>query len=206
MRRPPGPVPAGLGPEEATSGPVPEPVNEPVPDAASVPSPGPTHEPFSEPVTDSATGLVVSEPTPPDIAERLASALTRLVDGLLSSYPERAADFIGQVDDLASGLARAVSGLLGDGDEAPSPVNDPFIPPAAPAPATPVPSGKSSPAGGSSFGGSGSSGGASEGLHKEFGVLVPFLVPLMQGGKLSWPSREPLKPNSALLPAAERPS
>jgi hypothetical protein len=52
--------------------------------------------------------------------------------------------------------------------------------------------------------GTGSSG-AGEDFLEEFGVLAASSCALMQGGELSWPSREPLGLGSALRMAVERP-
>ena len=141
--------------------------------------------------------------------------LTRLIDGLTEPYSRQAAVLFEQVGglleeaaDLASGLMRSVGGLLGGllGERAPNPGNNPLTPPAAPVPAAPAPPAPvgPSPSGGSFVSGTGSSG-TGEDFLKEFGVLAASSCVLMQGGELSWPSREPLGLGSAMRMAVERP-
>jgi hypothetical protein len=170
-----------------------------------------SHEPapvqFSEQfVTDAAAGSVTPEPKPPrDAAERIASGLARVVEGVLNTLPERADELAGWVDELVGGLARAVGGMLGP--EAPSPLVPPEAPaPAAPPPAVPIPVGQSSGAGGYIPGGSVFSfDGASGKLLQQIGVLDVLSMPLLHDAERPSTSRELLTPNSAPRPPNDRP-
>ncbi|HEX2264962.1 MAG TPA: hypothetical protein VHH14_01640, partial [Solirubrobacterales bacterium] len=87
------------------------------------------------------------------------------------------------------------------------PADSPVAPPAAPLPETPslplpIAPGGAAAASASLLGASGSPSGDPQ---LPFAVLVLFSVALLQGGKLVCRQREPLRPASALRPAAERP-
>jgi hypothetical protein len=128
----------------------------------------------------------------------------------LGSFPDHIATLGARASDLVGGVTRAVSGAVGwllEGGR-PSPVDDPLIPPAAPAappPPVPIPVGQSYLAGGSFSGESVSSGGKSEKLIHQFAVLDVLSLPLLQGSERPWTWREPLRPNSAPRPPNERP-
>jgi len=142
--------------------------------------------------------------------------LTRMVGGALSAllggrglafYSERATSLIERANELVGELAQAVGGLL-DREGTPNPVNEPVSAPSVPVPAAPAPTapafpGGTSPLTGPSLSNSLTSSGYDFGLS--FCVLASFTIVLLQGGKFSWARRQPLKPNSALRLAVERP-
>jgi hypothetical protein len=144
---------------------------------------------------------------PPDLATNnpLAQPVAFLYERTTELF-RGGGELVGQVVRAAQ---EALSGGLANqqqtGGEPVAP-GEPSTPPAAPLPAVPplAPGGGSAPVGyASSFlGASGSSSGAFELL---FAVLILFSVTLLQGGKLSWLRREPLRPSSALRLAVERP-
>jgi hypothetical protein len=136
----------------------------------------------------------------------LAAGLLQLVDGILGGEGEAPSLTIAPhvraaLESVAGELTRLLEGLLG-GTSSPVPVeNTPNAPAAPPAPSPVIPGAPSYA--GTSFGGaSGSSGGAFFVLL--LGVSAMFSL-LLRDGKFSWPSRELLKPSSALRPSLERP-
>jgi hypothetical protein len=206
-------TPRGSDPEAASSEQVPEPIAEPVQMALTSKlsnewTPGESSE---QPVPAAVPETAIPQSSPPDdVMERLASGFAREVDKLRGSFPDQIATLGKRASDLVAGLTRAVSGAVGWLLEGgiPSPVDDPLIPPAAPAappPPVPIPVGQSYLAGGSFSGESVSSGGRSEKLIQQFAVLDVLSLPLMQGSERPWTWREPLRPNSAPRPPNERP-
>jgi hypothetical protein len=178
------------------------PEGDPVAGGAAAVAPGSTDELSSEPVAGLAEG-VASDETPDPAVESLTAGLVRLVDDVISTYLSRVAD-------VAGGLVRMVSWLLGDGGEVPSPAKVPHIPPAAPVPGipppvVPIPTGGSPVGGGSFSNGLTSSGGTSGFPVEKYGAWHILSTPLLQGCKLFWPSHQLLRPSSAQQSAIERP-
>ncbi len=138
--------------------------------------------------------------------------LLAFYSGQTTGLIEQANVLVGELAQAVGELAQAVGGLLGR-EGAPNPINEPISSPAAPTPAAPTPAapapvapafpGGSSPLTGSSLSNSLTSSGYDFGLS--FCVLASFTIVLLQGGKFSWARRQPLKPNSALRLAVERP-
>lgn len=165
----------------------------------------------SEPTVVPMPGLAEIEPpqTGTRMSRRegspsLAVGLLAATAGFLGADPQRAADLIGQLDDLAAGVVRAagkaLGGLAGDG-EADDPVPAPPVPafPPAPAPA-PAPA----PVCGSSGGSPHCNGQGDHVLLLAVLAAIPASSPL--SGALRRRFRDGLlKPNSSLLPVAERP-
>lgn len=137
-------------------------------------------------------------------SEGLAVELLAATAGFLGADPQRAAGLIGQFDDLAAGVMRTAGEVLGwlagDGD-ASDPVSGPPIPafPLAPAP-VPAPAPVCSSSGNSSYCNG-------EGDHVLLlAVLAAILISSPLSDALCRRSRDGLlKPNSSLMPAAERP-
>ena len=172
-----------------------------------------------QPVPDAAvSGTVVEHPKhhsapPENIMGRITSDLTQRVGELLASLPNQTAEMSGWIGNVADRMAQAVSkvlgGLLGSGNEAPNPVDEPLIPsvplPAAPPPVPPVPVGGPSFASGSSSGWSISSASDHEKLLQQFAILILFSIVLLKGGEYRWITREPLAPSLLARPPNERP-
>jgi hypothetical protein len=202
----------GSHPEAAT----PEEVRESVAEAPSYSSTSELAlgESFEKRVPTAASATAITQSShSDDVMEHLRSGLARLADNLVASLLDQIATVGDRASDLTAGLARTVSGaiggLLGEA-RVPNPVDDPLIPPDAPAPAAPPPAiplpvGGSYLAGGSSSGVSVSSGGAYGKLLQQFAVLDVLSLPLLQGSERPWTSREPLRPNSEPRPPNERP-
>jgi hypothetical protein len=139
-------------------------------------------EPMLQPIPESVRSSAgpVSEEAP--VGERLASALTHVVDDVLGSYPTKAAEaaiaLVEKTTDVVGGLAHTAGELLSG-----------------------LFSERSSIASGALSGVLGSPFSASVPLA----VLILLLSAVFQGGKLSWCCREPLKLRSALQLAIERP-
>jgi hypothetical protein len=121
--------------------------------------------------------------------------------------PERSARLLEQgVGAAKAELARMAGGTQRAGGLA-HPADNPVAPPASPLPETPslpvpIAPGGAAAASASLLGASGSPYGDPQ---LPFAVLVVFSLALLQGGKLVCRQREPLRPASALRPAAERP-
>ncbi len=149
-------------------------------------------QPIPESVRSSAGP--VSEEAP--VGERLAGALAHVGDDVLGSYNTKAAEaaiaLVEKTTDVVGGLAHTAGGLAhtagGLAHTAGGLLSGLF-------------SGRSSIASDALSGVSGSSGSASVPLA----VLILLLSAVFQGGKLSWPCREPLKPRSAPQLAIKRP-
>jgi hypothetical protein len=134
---------------------------------------------------------------------------------------ERTTELFRGSGELVGQMAQAADEALGGGGltnqlqqqakasgEPVAPSDEPVAPPAAPIPAVPplAPGGGgSAPVGYSSSFLSASGSSASDAFQLLFAILVVFSVALLQGGKLSWLRREPLRPSSALRLAVERP-
>ena len=195
-----GPAPVEPSPkldEDPTSENTPEP--QPIPDAAA---------------PDAASKSSTHRPTRPEsVVGRAAGQLVRTVNELLGSLHERVAGVSERIGKAADGMARAVSammaGLLGGGDGASGPADEPLVPyvpvPAAPPPTAPIPVGGPSFSGGSTSSWSLSSAADHEKLLQLFAVLALFSLALMQGGERRWITREPLSPSMLARPPNDRP-
>jgi len=107
-----------------------------------------------------------------------------------------------RVGNVTGNLAQAADRELGSGGS-PNPTHKPIAPPAAPPLPAPLVPNVPAPMSYSSF--LGASGSSTDAFQQLFFVLVLFLVALLQGGKLAWHRREPLRPHSVLRLAVERP-
>jgi hypothetical protein len=127
--------------------------------------------------------------------------------------PERATELLERtVGTAMAEAAQATEGALRAGGGSAHPADNPVSTPASPLPEAPLPETPSlpvpiapsgaAPASASYFGASGSSSYASQ---LPFAILALLSVALLQGGKRVCLQREPLRPRSALQPAAERP-
>lgn len=122
--------------------------------------------------------------------------------------PERATEqLFEQAGSAMAHLAQETRGALRNAGSAPLTEDRPFVPPVAPppdAPSLPLPISPvgTAPASSSYLGASASS---ADALQLPFAILVLFSVALLQGGKLGCPRGDPLRPQSALQLAAERP-